>query len=78
MGVVQVSFIALLFNISTGLSYLLFDAIGAQETNLFQLNLLLICSNPIYDNWTTVTPIVSMIPIYKELIGAGLRVWVFR
>uniref|UniRef100_A0A1E5UNE4 Carboxypeptidase n=1 Tax=Dichanthelium oligosanthes TaxID=888268 RepID=A0A1E5UNE4_9POAL len=30
----------------------------------------------VYDNWTTVTPL-SMLPIYKELIGAGLKVWVF-
>ncbi|TKW01906.1 hypothetical protein SEVIR_8G209200v4 [Setaria viridis] len=35
------------------------------------------CNNPIYDNWTTITPNVSMIPIYKELIGAGLKIWVF-
>ncbi|CAN6363504.1 unnamed protein product [Urochloa humidicola] len=34
------------------------------------------CNMPIYYNWTTVTPI-SMIPIYQELIGAGLKVWVF-
>lgn len=33
---------------------------------------------PIYDNWTTYDPIVSMLPIYKELIGAGLKIWVFR
>ncbi|PAN43466.1 hypothetical protein PAHAL_8G237900 [Panicum hallii] len=35
-----------------------------------------LCSNPLYNNWTTVTPI-SMLPIYKELIGAGLKIWVF-
>ncbi|CAN6381852.1 unnamed protein product [Urochloa humidicola] len=34
------------------------------------------CNMDIYYNWTTVTPI-SMIPIYQELIGAGLKVWVF-
>ncbi|TVU06301.1 hypothetical protein EJB05_49508 [Eragrostis curvula] len=33
------------------------------------------CNMPIYDNWTT--DVVSMLPIYKELIGAGLKVWVF-
>lgn len=36
-----------------------------------------LCSMPIYDNWTTYDPIVSMLPIYKELIGAGLKIWVF-
>jgi len=35
------------------------------------------CSLAIYDNWTTDT-IISMLPIYKELIAAGLKVWVFR
>lgn len=50
----------------------------SSRNKFIQLNLLVICSNPIYDNWMTVTPIVSMIPIYKELVGAGLRVWVFR
>ncbi|KAG2563565.1 hypothetical protein PVAP13_8KG327002 [Panicum virgatum] len=35
------------------------------------------CNNPIHDNWTTDTPIASMLPIYKELIGAGLKVWVY-
>ncbi|CAN6346090.1 unnamed protein product [Urochloa humidicola] len=34
------------------------------------------CNMPIYYNWTTVTRI-SMIPIYQELVGAGLKVWVF-
>ncbi|CAL4986418.1 unnamed protein product [Urochloa decumbens] len=35
-----------------------------------------LCSDPLYYNWTTITPI-SMLPIYKELIAAGLKVWVF-
>ncbi|CAN6373149.1 unnamed protein product [Urochloa humidicola] len=34
------------------------------------------CSMPIYYNWTT-DKRISMIPIYQELIGAGLKVWVF-
>ncbi|KAG0530631.1 hypothetical protein BDA96_05G203400 [Sorghum bicolor] len=34
-----------------------------------------LCSDPLYYNWTD-TP-ASMLPIYKELIGAGLKVWVF-
>ncbi|KAG2562610.1 hypothetical protein PVAP13_8KG271300 [Panicum virgatum] len=34
-----------------------------------------LCSDPVYDNWPE-TP-HSMLPIYKELIGAGLKVWVF-
>ncbi|KAG2558862.1 P-(S)-hydroxymandelonitrile lyase-like [Panicum virgatum] len=36
----------------------------------------IMCNMAIYDNWTTDTPI-SMLPIYKELIAAGLKVWVF-
>ncbi|CAO2144832.1 unnamed protein product [Urochloa humidicola] len=35
-----------------------------------------LCSDPLYDNWMTDKPI-SMLPIYRELIGAGLKVWVF-
>nr|WGC54933.1 P-(S)-hydroxymandelonitrile lyase [Echinochloa crus-galli var. zelayensis] len=35
----------------------------------------LLCSNSLYDNWTDAP--ASMLPIYKELIGAGLKVWVF-
>ncbi|PUZ45173.1 hypothetical protein GQ55_8G201100 [Panicum hallii var. hallii] len=34
-----------------------------------------LCSDPVYDNWPE-TP-HSMLPIYKELIAAGLKVWVF-
>jgi hydroxymandelonitrile lyase/serine carboxypeptidase-like clade 2 len=34
------------------------------------------CSNLLFDNWTDVA--TSMLPIYRELIGAGLKVWVFR
>ncbi|CAL4992683.1 unnamed protein product [Urochloa decumbens] len=34
-----------------------------------------LCSNPVYDDWTDMAS--SILPIYKELIGAGLKVWVF-
>ncbi|XP_051183442.1 serine carboxypeptidase 2 isoform X2 [Lolium perenne] len=34
------------------------------------------CSNTINRNWRDAPS--SMLPIYKELIGAGLRIWVFR
>ncbi|CAL4991163.1 unnamed protein product [Urochloa decumbens] len=36
----------------------------------------IMCNMDVYNNWTTDKPI-SMLPIYKELIGAGLKVWVF-
>ncbi|CAL5066539.1 unnamed protein product [Urochloa decumbens] len=34
-----------------------------------------VCSDQIFKNWTDAP--ASMLPIYKELIGAGLKVWVF-
>ncbi|CAL4984151.1 unnamed protein product [Urochloa decumbens] len=34
-----------------------------------------LCSNPVYDDRTDMAS--SILPIYRELIGAGLKVWVF-
>jgi serine carboxypeptidase-like clade 2 len=36
----------------------------------------MIRSDPLYDHWGDSPR--SMLPIYKELIAAGLRIWVFR
>ncbi|KAG2558153.1 hypothetical protein PVAP13_8NG138602 [Panicum virgatum] len=48
---------------------------GVVLNSLTEFCFCLSCSDPVYDNWLE-TP-HSMLPIYKELIGAGLKVWVF-
>lgn len=35
-----------------------------------------LCSLTIFSNWADSKP--SVLPIYKKLIGAGLRIWVYR
>jgi hydroxymandelonitrile lyase/serine carboxypeptidase-like clade 2 len=35
-----------------------------------------LCSNTIFDNWGQAAD--DLLPVYRELIQAGLRVWVFR
>lgn len=42
----------------------------------FVYNLCLLCSDILGDYWTD-SP-VTVLPIYQELIAAGLRIWVFR
>jgi hypothetical protein len=37
---------------------------------------MILCSDPVYDFWKDSPR--SMLPIYRELIAAGLRIWVFR
>jgi hypothetical protein len=34
------------------------------------------CSNTLFTNWTDTA--TSVLPIYQELLEAGLRLWVFR
>ncbi|KAL0733809.1 hypothetical protein Bca4012_010019 [Brassica carinata] len=36
------------------------------------------CSDPVFNNWNWRPSDNSMLPIYKELMEAGLRIWVYR
>ena len=47
-----------------------------QKVRLYWLKLLVSCSDIVGNYWTD-SP-VSMLPIYRELITAGLKIWVFR
>ncbi|KAL5710242.1 Serine carboxypeptidase-like 31 [Ranunculus cassubicifolius] len=35
-----------------------------------------ICNNTIFEKWIYSSP--SVLPIYKKLMAAGLRIWVYR
>ena len=47
-----------------------------QKAKLLDFPLACICSSAIRGNWTDSPK--SMLPIIKELISAGIRVWIFR
>ncbi|KAG2620288.1 hypothetical protein PVAP13_3NG166400 [Panicum virgatum] len=52
------------------------DVQRARHANVTGINYTWVtCSDPLYDHWGDSPR--SMLPIYKELIAAGLRIWVF-
>lgn len=47
-----------------------------QGVGIFCIEVYSLCSDVVGKNWGD-SPL-SMLPIYQELIAAGLRIWVFR
>jgi len=44
--------------------------------HLMPIYTFILCSADVNSNWTDSE--ISMLPTYKKLIAAGLRIWVFR